>query len=258
MSLDPPPYTPPPGWSGPTGGPGEPRSERVVRIWWVVGTVAAIVLLLAALAMGAGWYLFRGFEDHATGFEEPKRAADLDVPPSERGRGEAVDREIVPGAGREGISHQELRCAFTGQSNLDPGLPPDLIGGRPQRMTLTPGSSFQCEQDGEATAGTVEMDATFEELDIVSGVAEGTGRILWEVLPPEQAEGHGPAPLASSTTTEVELAFPEIIVWITIEEGPYEGFRGKLVLDRWELVKDADGTIVGVRFEPTDFRLSTI
>ena len=51
---------------------------------------------------------------------------------------------------------------------------------------------------------------------------------------------------------------PQILVWVTITDGPYAGYRGKLVLEDWELVRDSDGTVIGVRFRPTDFRFSEL
>ena len=50
---------------------------------------------------------------------------------------------------------------------------------------------------------------------------------------------------------EIQLEFPVIVVWTTILDGPYTGFRGRLVLRDWEPVFGSDDLIVGVRFVPT-------
>ena len=234
--------------------------RKITWIWW---TLFALALVGMTWAFLWGVWEYTGLSDL-----DPDPSDDLalpaevrDLPPSERRRaaeGE-LDRELVPGTGQEGVAYEELRCAFSGQSELNPGLSGSLLaGGSTQRMTLAPGARFECEQNGDDTAGTVEMDAVFPDLDVMSGVAKGKGRISWERVPPHEAAGHGPGPLESSTNTEVELAFPQILVWVTITDGPYAGYRGKLVLEDWELVHDRSGTIVGVRFEPTDFRFSEL
>jgi hypothetical protein len=246
------------------------KASKVAWIWWTLFAVA-LLLMTGAFLWGVGRFFGNSVLVEPVGGDELPSEV-LDLPPSERA--EAAERaesdretgaegdtepEVVPGPGQEGVAYEELRCAFTGQSKLDPGLSGSMFAqGSRQRMTLAPGARFECDQNGDATAGTVEMDATFADLNMLSGVAKGTGRILWEQVPPHEAAGHGTWPLESSTDTEVELAFPEILVWVTITDGPYEGYRGKLVLDRWELIHDDSGTIVGVNFEPTDFRFSEL
>lgn len=234
-------------------------ASRTAWIWW---SLVALVLLVMTWAFIWGVGEFFGLDAMGGPSGADALPAEvLDLPPSERGRAAAgeLDREVVAGPGQEGVAYEELRCAFWGQSKLEPGLSGFVFsGGSKQRMTLAPGARFECDQNGDATAGSVEMDAVFPDLDMLSGIAKGTGRILWEQVPPEEAEGHGEWPLESVTDTEVELAFPQILVWVTITDGPYTGYRGKLVLEHWELIRDDSGTIVGVDFEPTDFRFSEL
>lgn len=239
----------------------EHKGSRAAWFWW---TLVAVVL--AGMTWAFLWGMYEYFD--VSGLDPEPRDHSLpsevrDLPPSERGRAAAepreLDREVVAGPGQEGVAYEELRCAFSGESRLDPGLSGSMFaGGSEQRMTLAPGARFECEQNGDATAGTVTMDALFPDLSLLSGVAKGTGRISWEQVPPEETEGHGEWPLESSTETEVELALPQILVWVTITDGPYAGYRGKLVLEDWELLRDSDGTVVGVRFRPTDFRFSEL
>jgi len=224
------------------------------RVWWIVGGVVLLGLMVLYAMVVPGWVGDRLVDDHLAMWEPPT-AAELDLPPSERGKG---GREVAPGAGRESEPHEELRCAFVGEANLDPGLGGHEFGGSRQEMTLAPGARFSCDQNGEATAGSVELRAVFGDLDLVAGVARGEGTITWEELPRDRAAGHGPAPLSSTTDNEIELRFPVIVVWLTITDGPYEGHRGKLVLQDWELIQDGAGAIVGVRFRPTDFHMSTL
>lgn len=229
-----------------------------VWIWWVLGGLAVLLCVIFLVVAAFFFTAFVALDQSGDEFLSPM-SEELDVPPSRRGQGARPSSELIPGPGLEGMAHEELRCAFTGEARLDPGLRNDRQGlsSSQQRMTLLPGASFKCERNGEFASGHVDMDATFESLDLLAGVAEGPGLIRWRTVPADEAEGH-PAPLESATSNEVELRFPEILVWITITEGPYEGFRGKLVLDRWELVEDGAGNIVGVAFQPTDFRMSTV
>jgi hypothetical protein len=81
----------------------------------------------------------------------------------------------------------------------------------------------------------------------------GEGRILWG----EATESGAAGPTGSSSThDEIELLFPEIVVWVTIIDGPYAGFRGKLVLIDWIRVEDDEGRIVEIVFNPTEVTFS--
>lgn len=243
----------------------ERKGSRAAWFWW---TLVALVLVAMTWAFLWGVFEYFGLSEPTPGYAADSLPSEvLGLPPSERGRaaeehreaGREPDREIVPGPGQEGVAYEELRCAFSGESRLDPGLSGSMLaGGSQQRMTLAPGARFECEQNGDATAGTVTMDALFPDLNLWSGVAKGTGRISWEQLPPKESAEHGAWPLESSTETEVELVLPQILVWVTITDGPYAGYRGKLVLEDWELIRDSDGTVIGVRFRPTDFRFSEL
>jgi hypothetical protein len=94
------------------------------------------------------------------------------------------------------------------------------------------------------------LSAEFESLSAFSGIASGQGRIVWSELPGELGVPSGPASV-STTGVEVELAFPAIVVWTTILDGPYAGYRGRLVLTDWEPLF-GEGGIIGTRFNPTE------
>jgi hypothetical protein len=195
--------------------------------------VAAVVVVLLAI----GSTLLAGPWGSASGPQEWVDRSAWD-PPSERG---ALPPTTLPPIVASS-EFDELECVFRGTSTLDPPLPFDVdVPARPHRMGLLEGASFDCGGGGRRASGLVSLSAQFDRLDLFSGLAAGTGEIVWD----------GVEPARSSTAVEVEVAVPMIVVWTTIIDGPYAGFRGRLVLDRWEQVLDDRGDIVGVRFEPT-------
>ena len=144
----------------------------------------------------------------------------------------------------------ELTCRFTGTSTLATPLSmDDRFPAAPNEMTLEPGAAFDCTDADEASAGTIELTAAFESLSALRGVGAGQGRIRWTELPAERRPTDG---LAADSTTgvEVELQVPVIVVWTTILDGPYAGYRGRLVLQDWEPIF-GQGGITAVRFAPT-------
>jgi hypothetical protein len=117
-------------------------------------------------------------------------------------------------------------------------------------MELAPGASFECQGPPRPSAGEVEMSASFEELGLFNGVGTGEGTIHWSSgteLPESEA-----GDTTSLTHNEIELLFPEIVVWVMIIDGPYAGFRGKLALVDWTRVQDDEGRIVEIVFNPTE------
>lgn len=174
------------------------------------------------------------------------------LPPSERSDDESAPQSSTP----EGRGYRNLRCVFLGTALLDPGIDPKNLVGSPQRMTLSEGARFDCTSSDPPTAGDITLDVTFDDMTKLDGAAAGGGRITWRSLPPGEAAPSAGPPV-SSTRTEIELRFPEIVVWVTVLDGPYAGFRGRVVLNRWEVVYDDAGRIVEVRFEPTDFDFNT-
>lgn len=186
-------------------------------------------------------------------------AATEELPPSERGAApttsvpEVVDQlEPDTEAARSGERFEELECVFSGTSSLDPPLSSgNLFGGGAHRMALEPGARFECEDGTGRSSGTVALDAAFESLNMLRGVAAGTGSIAWSELGPGHELPGRTAP-ESATVVEVQLDYPVIVVWTTITTGPYAGFRGRLVLREWEQIYDDLGQITGVEFARTE------
>ncbi len=73
----------------------------------------------------------------------------------------------------------------------------------------------------------------------------------------EEAPVEGGAPV-STTWNEIELLYPHIVVWVSIDEGPWAGFEGKLVLSDWDRVEDSQGRIVEIVFRPTEVVFSPV
>lgn len=220
----------------------------------LIGT--AVVLVIGGMAVLPSLSLIFGRGD----------AADEPLPPSERGDtapttvapgGPSLNRDefgIVGEGGPDAPAelYNEISCTFTGTSVMEPPIPFSFrYRGGPHSMGLEPGARFDCT-DGtkEESAGRVSIDATFEEMGIFNGVATGTGRIEWEAIGAKA--GVGPSVgMASNTLVEIELDVPVIVVWTTILDGPYEGYKGRLVLEGWVQITDSNGDITGVRFQPT-------
>jgi hypothetical protein len=179
------------------------------------------------------------------------------APPSERGElpttslpriVERPDRSTEAAASGEEFA--ELTCEFTGTSVL--ARPLSMEGSfpaAPNEMTLEPGAAFDCTDGVQASSGSIELSAVFDSLSAVSGVGAGQGRIRWSELPEDQRVPGVFAP-ESSTGVEVQLQVPVIVVWTTILDGPYAGYRGRLVLRDWEPIF-VEGGISGVRFATT-------
>ncbi len=217
------------------------RSRGIV-IAVVVAAVAGIILavILAAVALSSVPGLGGG---------------DAAKPPSERQAApttesaEGTRPEKPPEGGFE-----DVRCTFSGTSTLTPGLSASLFSGPSvQKMELKPGAGFRCIDEYGDSSGQVSMSAKFPGLTAFSGAGAGPGLIEWDRVPSGAPGVEVDGPRESKTTNEVEIALPSIIVWITIIHGPYAGMKGKLTLNDWELIRDIDGTITEVRFQPTDF-----
>lgn len=250
--------------SGQPPGSRRPRSGPLV-IAVVVASVVGVVLLVVLATVTLSSLTGREFGE------------DTSQPPSQRHSTPTTDptpgapggqKENPSGGSAGGSSSTEsstasaenvfrdVRCTFSGSSTLDPGLSESLLAGSSvQKMELKPGASFECIDEYGTSSGKVSMSAKFPALTALRGAGVGPGLIEWQTLPPDAPGAPAPGvegPRKSVTQNEVELALPHILVWITIVDGPYAGLKGKLVLDDWELVKDVDGTIVEVRFQPTD------
>lgn len=174
-----------------------------------------------------------------------------DAPPSDRGRLPATSvpevSEAPPGAAE--APFRELDCSFAGEALIEPGIP--MAGAAStQRMRLQPGATFDCVDGTERSSGSIELDASFDALSAFSGIGSGSGRIAWDQIAPSAATD-GTGALESNTGVEIQLELPVIVVWTTILDGPYTGFRGRLVLGDWDPVLGTDDVIVGVRFVPT-------
>ena len=206
-----------------------------------------VACMIGAVMLFDGAFLSRG------------DAATEELPPSERGAApttsvpqvvEEVERDTE--AARSGVRFEELECVFSGTSSLDPPLSSgSVFGGGAHRMALEPGARFECEDGSGRSSGTVALDATFESLNLLRGVAAGTGSIAWSELGPGRELPGQTAP-ESETVVEVQLDYPVIVVWTTITTGPYAGFRGRLVLREWEQIHDDLGQITGVEFARTE------
>lgn len=246
--------------AAPTSGAAAQPPRRLIP--WVVAVVgivllacvAGVALLVQLVDESEDWT-----EQGAEALGDPRTE---DLPPSERGLAPSTVPAAVPEANTEteaargGERFAELTCGFTGRSTLDPPLSMrDLTAAGPHRMALEPGARFDCTDGSDRSTGTVALDADFEDLSAITGVGAGSGRITWEeVAPQERAAAAGAT--SSGTLVEVELDLPVIVVWTTIVDGPYAGFRGKLVLREWERVTDEDGDVIGVDFARTTTKFS--
>lgn len=243
--------------------PARPPGRR--RPWGVIVALAA-ALAVVLLGVGATLVDLGGSSGERSDDEDllepigpegpPGEVPEL--PPSERGElpptslpAVVQDQDLTSEAARSGEAFEELTCEFTGTSRLARPLSFESSEGSPSNsMTLEPGARFDCTDGTEASAGTLGLDATFESLDAFAGLGAGTGRITWSELPDARRVPGELAP-TSSTGVEVQLEFPVIVVWTTILDGPYAGYRGRLVLRDWEPLFDEDGNITGTRFATT-------
>ncbi|HTO00514.1 MAG TPA: hypothetical protein VL068_07550 [Microthrixaceae bacterium] len=226
-------------------GPSQRKSNNAGLVIAVV-TAAVIGIVIVVLLMGASPFGSIGL----------KHADDLKEPPSAR---REQERDPVGGSStptNKPKGFKEASCVFSGTSSLTPGLDNSLLGSASeQKMELEPGASFKCKDEFGDSSGTASMSAKFPSLSAIKGIGAGPGVIEWDVLPLGAPGNTIDGPRKSNTHNEVELILPEIVVWITIVDGPYAGHKGKLVLNDWELIQDISGTITGLRFNPTDFKL---
>lgn len=240
-----------PSWNDPPIPPEPKRGVGILVVTLLVGAAAAVV---AAWLVFDGMILSRG------------DAATEDLPPSERGLLPATttlpasttsapaladEPNTESSASRSGQRFSELDCEFLGTSTLEPSLDIGLpFGGGRHRMGLEDGARFDCMDGTQRSAGVIDLDATFESLNAFNGVTTGSGTIRWEEVAPDERVPDDPTP-TSPTAVEIQLDFPVIVVWTTILDGPYTGFRGRLVLRDWEQLFDEGGAIEGIRFAPT-------
>lgn len=221
----------------------------------LVGIVAAVAVFQVASSIAEGPFSPNA-ERAAEEFDEVRPPSERDGAPDgtsdwELNRDEfGIVGEDDPNAPTD--VYNEISCLFSGTSVMQPPLPFDVgYHGGPHAMSLEPGARFDCADGAaEESAGSVSIDATFDTMSVLSGVAKGTGRIEWERIGPSAGvePSHG---MASNTEVEVELDVPLIIVWTTILDGPYAGYKGRLILQDWEQLLDDEGRIRGVRFAPT-------
>lgn len=240
------PVPPPPG-----EGPFVPRR----RVGAVLAIILGCLVVLVAAIWGALWFIDTvddSLDEVANRalVTDPPAALEEKLPPSERDRLGAQEQGVQIGQEPDDNTFTELSCTFSGQSNLDPPLSLTVPSASPTVMTLSPGSRFDCTDNLESSSGAVALDATFPELTLSSGVAAGTGRIDWETIGLSQQQP-GSDPLPSATEVEIELDRSVIVVWTHIVDGPYSGYRGRLVLREWEPLFDDDAQITGVRFANT-------
>jgi hypothetical protein len=219
-----------------------------------------MLVVVAVAAVGVivlGWLLFDG------AVLSRGDAATEQRPPSERGViaattvPAAVDRENrESSASRSGATFAEVDCSFEATSTLEPSLQIGLpVGGGSHRMGLQPGAVFDCSDGSERSAGSIELDATFDQLNAFNGVTTGSGQIHWTELALDRQTPGEPMP-TSSTTVEIQLDYPVIVVWTTILDGPFQGYRGRLVFRDWEQVFDDTGDINGIRFARTSTKFA--
>lgn len=250
-------------WTSAPLPPQRGRGNRGRTPW---GLVVALGCVMLVVLLAIGSTLLGSDGGAGTADDESAEPIDVDdpsghipeAPPSARGE---LPTTTVPGpvggqhpagerhGGDDGFA--ELSCRFTGTSTLEQPLSLDSFGtAQPNRMRLEPGARFDCTDGDEAAAGSLELDARFESLSVVAGLGFGTGRITWTELPPARQVAGELAP-TSTTGVEVQLELPEIVVWTTILDGPYAGYRGRLVLRDWEPIPAGSGDIVGTRFATT-------
>ena len=149
--------------------------------------------------------------------------------------------------------YDEVRCRLRGSSTVDPGVAIEGTGPSAQRMQLLPGAEFDCVSAEGRTTGSISMTTEMPEMTAFHGEGTATGVIDWSTVGPGISEASG---RTSHLTAEVELAYPNVILLFTIQDGPYHGYRGSVVLGKWSFRTDAAGRIVQVDFEPTDLVLS--
>lgn len=246
-----------PPWISPVA-PERPRASASRTAAGIAALVVALVVVILVL-----WLLFDG------AVLSRGDAATEQRPPSERGvlapTTLADDPDVSPtsvpavvdeqnresAAARGGATFAELECRFRATSTIEPPLSIGLpVGGGTHRMGLEDGATFACSDGSERSAGTISLDATFEQLNAFNGVTSGTGSIDWTELAPDRRTPGEPTP-SSTTGVEIQLDYPVIVVWTTILDGPFAGYRGRLVLRDWEQVYDGAGLIEGIRFAET-------
>lgn len=235
----------------------------------IISVIVGLVVVLLIVGSSIAWIINRTFSNPTPD--------ELHVPPSQRNE-RAAQAPPSSSVGPSGVSGDEpafesVSCVFEGIAHIDPGLSADifsLFSRSEQSMTLDKDSSFVCNDDFGESAGSAAMETHFDSLGLFNGVGEGPGTITWTELPalsPRLGNDSGSTIVdeetqrelrQSKTHNEVELIFPSIVVWITILDGPYAGFNGKLVLDKWTQIYDNNNVIIGIEFDPTIFEMNPI
>ena len=149
--------------------------------------------------------------------------------------------------------YDEVRCRFSGSSTVQPGVRIIDDEPTPQRMELLPDAAFDCTSVEGRTTGAISMTTEMPGMTAFRGEGTATGVIDWTTIGPDIPPELG---RRSNLTAEVELAYPNVILLFTIQDGPYQGYKGRVVLGKWSFQQDAQGRIVQVDFEPTDVVLS--
>jgi hypothetical protein len=254
--------TPPPAWGddpisprprtprrGRRDRPGDGRSSGATVL---IVTLVAVALIAAGIT---GLVLGSRDRDNPTAFSAEDPAAALHAPPSERNRPADAHEPTttVEGVPPDGAEFAPLDCVFAGTAVVEPAIGPSPA--ERVQMRLDDAANFGCDHAEGPAAGSVALDVDFEQLDLFSGYGRGAGRIDWDAVPDSRLPPGTPAPGPSVTDTEVEFILPQIIVWITVLDGPFEGFRGKLVLEDWELRQRPELGRTEVVFAPTGFGL---
>ncbi len=242
-SFHDPPYSGPshpvPTWVPPvrmTLSPHRGRRER--RIWIAVVVVLAVGLALWIGSLVIGPLLGQAFGEPGDGQPMAPFGATTTLPP--------LDPE-------DAALYDEVRCRFSGSSTVEPGVRITDGDPTPQRMELLPDATFDCvSPEGRAT-GAIRLTTDMPSMNAFSGEGTATGVIDWSTVGPGIPDELG---RTSSLTAEVELAYPNVILLLTIQDGPYAGFKGSVVLGKWTFRTDAQGRIVQVDFEPTDVVMS--
>ncbi|UDY34813.1 hypothetical protein [Dermatobacter hominis] len=246
-----PPYSGPshpvPTWVPPVRATLSPHRGRRERWVWVA--VVAVLVGLCALWIAS---TVRGLTDAAGGPAEPGPVAGPEVPSSLPGAPDVTS--TLPSADPEDAAvYDEVRCRFEGSSTVEPGVRISDGEPTPQRMELLPGATFDCTSVEGRTTGGISMTTEMPEMTARRGKGSAIGVIDWTTVGPGIAPDLG---RRSNLTAEVELAFPNVILLFTIQDGPYQGYKGRVVLGKWTFRNDEAGRIVQVDFEPTDVVLS--
>ncbi len=212
------------------------RGRRERRVWLIV-----VVIIVGALALWLGSIVWGFVSGPAPA--EPFGAEDAGP----------VMTTLPPLDPEDAALYDEVRCRFSGSSTVEPGVRISDDVRTPQRMELLPGATFDCVSVEGRTTGAIRLTTDMPSMNAFRGEGTATGVIDWSVVGPGIPEELG---RTSNLTAEVELAYPNVILLFTIQDGPWAGYKGRVVLAKWTFQHDAQGRIVQVDFEPTDLVLS--